>query len=190
MRQSWLNAFVTIIADGSMCIANAHSSAKRSGRAQARCRAYYTDFQNEYLDDSGWWAVAWLKFYERTHDAKYLATAKNIHAHMAKNWRPDKGGGVLWCEDEDKQQINDAPNFAGHPTRFGNASRRGFRRNLLRYDSSGVAIDLLRMERAAAAAGVINGKKLASFRLRCSATWETSFMVRQNSACGAGIRRR
>ena len=68
--------------------------------------AYYTDFQNEYLDDSGWWAVTWLKFYERTHDPKYLATAKNIHAHMAKNWRPDKGGGVLWCEEEDKQQLN------------------------------------------------------------------------------------
>ena len=67
---------------------------------------YYTDFQNEYLDDSGWWAVTWLKFYERTHDAKYLATAKSIHAHMAKNWRPDKGGGVLWCEEQDKQQVN------------------------------------------------------------------------------------
>ncbi len=68
--------------------------------------AYYSDFQNEYLDDSGWWAVTWLKFYERTRDAKYLATARNIHAHMAKNWRPDQGGGVLWCEDEDKHQVN------------------------------------------------------------------------------------
>jgi hypothetical protein len=68
--------------------------------------AYYSDFQNEYLDDSGWWAVTWLKFYERTRDAKYLATAKHIHTHMAKNWRPEKGGGVLWCEDEDKQKAN------------------------------------------------------------------------------------
>jgi len=68
--------------------------------------AYYTNFQNEYLDDSGWWAVTWLKMYERTRDSKYLATAKTIHAHMAKNWRPDKGGGVLWCEDADKQRPN------------------------------------------------------------------------------------
>jgi predicted alpha-1,6-mannanase (GH76 family) len=67
---------------------------------------HYTDFQNEYLDDSGWWALTWLKMYDRTRDAKYLATAKTIHAHMAKNWRPDKGGGILWCEDADKQRPN------------------------------------------------------------------------------------
>ncbi len=67
---------------------------------------YYSDFQNEYLDDSGWWGVTWLKMYDRTGDAKYLETAKTIHAHIAKNWHPDKGGGVLWCEDEDKQRPN------------------------------------------------------------------------------------
>ena len=67
---------------------------------------YYSDFQNEYLDDSGWWAVTWLKMYDRTHAAKYLTTARTIHAHMAKNWRPEKGGGIVWCEDEDKQRPN------------------------------------------------------------------------------------
>jgi predicted alpha-1,6-mannanase (GH76 family) len=67
---------------------------------------YYSDFQNEYLDDSGWWGIAWLKMYDRTGAAKYLATARTIHAHMAKNWKPEKGGGVLWCEDEDKQKPN------------------------------------------------------------------------------------
>jgi len=72
--------------------------------------AYYTDYQNEYLDDSGWWAVAWLKMYDRSGDPKFLRTARTIHAHMAKNWRPDKGGGVLWCEDEDKQRPNSITN--------------------------------------------------------------------------------
>lgn len=67
---------------------------------------HYVDFRNEYLDDSGWWGITWLKMYLRTKDAKYLDTAKAIHAHMAKNWRPDKGGGVLWCEDTDKQKTN------------------------------------------------------------------------------------
>ena len=67
---------------------------------------YYSDFQNEYLDDSGWWALTWLKMYDRTHAAKYLTTARTIHAHMAKNWKPEKGGGILWCEDEDKQRPN------------------------------------------------------------------------------------
>lgn len=70
----------------------------------------YTQFRNEYLDDSGWWAIAWLKMYDRTHEAKYLETAKIIHAHMAKNWRPDKDGGVIWCEDADKQRPNSITN--------------------------------------------------------------------------------
>lgn len=67
---------------------------------------YYSDFQNEYLDDSGWWAIAWLKMYDRSHEPKYLATARTIHAHMAKNWKPEKRGGIVWCEDEDKQRPN------------------------------------------------------------------------------------
>ena len=67
---------------------------------------YYSNFQNEYLDDSGWWAITWLKMYDRAHETKYLTTARVIHAHMAKNWKPEKGGGVLWCEDEDKQRPN------------------------------------------------------------------------------------
>jgi predicted alpha-1,6-mannanase (GH76 family) len=71
---------------------------------------YGTEFRNEYLDDSGWWGVAWLKMYDRTHEAKYLATARAIHAHMARNWRPDKDGGILWCEDADKQHPNSITN--------------------------------------------------------------------------------
>lgn len=67
---------------------------------------YYTDFQNEYLDDSGWWAITWLKMYDRTRAPEYLATARTIHTHMARNWWPEKGGGVLWCEDADKQRPN------------------------------------------------------------------------------------
>jgi len=67
---------------------------------------YYSDFQNEYLDDSGWWGITWLKMYDRAKAAKYLATARTIHAHMAKNWNPEKGGGVMWSEDADKQRPN------------------------------------------------------------------------------------
>jgi|GEM_PF-3890987 len=72
--------------------------------------SYGTEFRNEYLDDSAWWAVAWLKMYDRTKVAKYLATSKAIHAHMARNWRPEKGGGIMWCEDEDKCHPNSITN--------------------------------------------------------------------------------
>ena len=74
-------------------------------RSAAVNTGYYSDFQNEYLDDSGWWAITWLKMYDRTRGEKYLTTAKTIHAHMAKNWRPDEGG-IRWCEDADKQKAN------------------------------------------------------------------------------------
>jgi hypothetical protein len=71
---------------------------------------HYSDFQNEYLDDSGWWGVTWLKMYSRQPDPKYLQTAETIHAHMAKGWKPELGGGVIWCEDEDKQKPNTITN--------------------------------------------------------------------------------
>lgn len=81
---------------------DARQKRREAKAAVADTTGYYTEFRNEYLDDSGWWAIAWLKMYDRTQDKKYLTTSKAIHAHMAKNWRPDKGGGVMWCEDADK----------------------------------------------------------------------------------------
>lgn len=66
----------------------------------------HTGFKNEYLDDSAWWGVAWLKMHDRTRAAKYLDTARGIQAHMAHNWRPDLGGGVIWCEEPGKQKPN------------------------------------------------------------------------------------
>jgi predicted alpha-1,6-mannanase (GH76 family) len=79
---------------------------KKEAETPRSANEHYVDFRNEYLDDSGWWGITWLKMYHRTRDSKYLDTAKAIHTHMAKNWRPDKDGGVLWCEDADKQKAN------------------------------------------------------------------------------------
>ncbi|WP_050025895.1 glycoside hydrolase family 76 protein [Verrucomicrobium sp. BvORR034] len=66
----------------------------------------HTGFRNEYLDDSAWWGVAWLKMHDRTRATKYLDTARGIQAHMAHNWRPDLAGGVIWCEEPGKQKPN------------------------------------------------------------------------------------
>jgi len=63
-----------------------------------------SEFRNEYLDDSAWWGVAWLKFHERTKEPRYLRTAVAIHKHMANNWR--KEGGVSWAEEADKRDPN------------------------------------------------------------------------------------
>lgn len=67
-------------------------------------RIHDSEFRNEYLDDSAWWGIAWLKFHERTKDPRYLRTARAIHEHMANNWR--KEGGVSWAEDADKRDPN------------------------------------------------------------------------------------
>lgn len=63
-----------------------------------------SEFRNEYLDDSAWWGVAWLKFHERTKDRRYLRTAVAIHKHMAAHWR--KEGGVSWAAEADKRDPN------------------------------------------------------------------------------------
>lgn len=67
-------------------------------------RIHDSEFRNEYLDDSAWWGIAWLKFHERTKDPRYLRTARAIHEHMANNWRGE--GGVSWAEEADKRDPN------------------------------------------------------------------------------------
>jgi predicted alpha-1,6-mannanase (GH76 family) len=67
-------------------------------------RIHDSEFRNEYLDDSAWWGIAWLKFHERTKDPRYLRTARAIHQHMANNWR--KEGGISWAEEADKRDPN------------------------------------------------------------------------------------
>ena len=86
---------------------NAQPAANPGEAAKAEA---YTEFRNEYLDDSGWWGIAWLKMHDRTHAPKYLATARTIHAHMAAGWLPEKEGGIVWCQDADKQTPNSITN--------------------------------------------------------------------------------
>jgi predicted alpha-1,6-mannanase (GH76 family) len=86
--------------------AEAEAAADAKAHPGKQTPIIHTDFRNEYLDDSAWWGIAWLKMYDRTHDVKYLATARAIHAHMAAAWRPDKEGGVMWCLDADKMKPN------------------------------------------------------------------------------------
>lgn len=77
---------------------------ERKIQALDPAKIHGSQFRNEYLDDSAWWGVAWLKFHERTREERYLKTAITIHEHMAKNWRPE--GGVSWAEDADKRDPN------------------------------------------------------------------------------------
>ncbi len=54
----------------------------------------FADFLNDFYDDEGWWALAWLKSYDLTKQHQYLQTAIDIFDDMRKGWGGPCGG--LW----------------------------------------------------------------------------------------------
>ena len=56
-------------------------------------------FLNNFYDDEGWWALAWIGVYDLTHQERYLQMAASIFEDMAKGWDETCSGGIWWSKD-------------------------------------------------------------------------------------------
>ena len=58
----------------------------------------YAGFLNDYYDDEGWWALAWIDAYDLTHGVQYLQIADSIFTDMSAGWDDTCGGGIWWSK--------------------------------------------------------------------------------------------
>ncbi|KIH88905.1 glycosyl hydrolase [Sporothrix brasiliensis 5110] len=60
----------------------------------------FAGFINDFYDDEGWWALAWIRAFDVTGTAAYLAMAESIFADMKTGAQPAScGGGIWWSKD-------------------------------------------------------------------------------------------
>ena len=76
-----------------------HSKDVRSAIANTFARNSAGKFLNQYYDDEGWWALAWIDAYQWSHDRRYLGMAEQIFADMTAGWDDTCSGGIWWRKD-------------------------------------------------------------------------------------------
>ena len=79
-------------------MARTGTTAYTSNLATTFSRNSRAHFLDNFYDDEGWWALAWIDAYDLTQDASYLSMAKTIFADMTGGWDGTCGGGIWWSK--------------------------------------------------------------------------------------------
>lgn len=96
----WWNSAnaITVLANESRALKTKRYLAAIDNTFENASAAEHTaNFLNNYDDDEGWWALAWVDAYDLTANPRYLAMAETILADIAAQWETKTcGGGVWW----------------------------------------------------------------------------------------------
>jgi predicted alpha-1,6-mannanase (GH76 family) len=65
----------------------------------SRAQRRFPLFRNEFYDDEGWWALAWIQAYDVTHRGVYLKMAESLFHDMTGGWDNTCDGGIWWKKD-------------------------------------------------------------------------------------------
>ncbi|MET8857750.1 glycoside hydrolase family 76 protein [Streptomyces sp. NPDC004579] len=57
-------------------------------------------FISRSIDDSGWWAIAWIDAYDSTGNSRYLDEAVTIAGYVQQYWDTGTCGGGVWWDRE------------------------------------------------------------------------------------------
>jgi predicted alpha-1,6-mannanase (GH76 family) len=58
--------------------------------------ARHPKFDSDFNDDRGWWALASVRAYELTGEARFLRRAKSLWTGIWSSWDSALGGGIWW----------------------------------------------------------------------------------------------
>ena len=91
----WWNSanVLTMLADYSLAAKSSSYNAVLSNSFQ-QAQKTNSGFLNNYYDDEGWWALAWIAAYDLTHTQQYLDMAASIFSDMSGGWDSTCGGGI------------------------------------------------------------------------------------------------
>jgi len=62
------------------------------------------NFTNTFMDDTGWWGMAWLHAYDYTKNSTYLQIAEADANYMAGYWDTGTCGGGVWWNTSEQQK--------------------------------------------------------------------------------------